>query len=155
MSTQVLQSEQTREIVSYDPGTGAELGRVPLASPEEVVQAVRRAGAAQPPGPALSFKERGRVILKAREIMLGQIEELATLISRETGKPVSEAMSMEVVPTLDAMHYFATHTASLLATAKDRHRSVWVDGPLVADRLQANGCCRNHLSMEFSARHTC
>ncbi len=136
MSTQVLQSEsKTREIVSYDPGTGAELGRVPLASPEEVVQAVRRARAAQPAWAGLSFKERARVILKAREIMLGQIEELATLISRETGKPVSEAMSMEVVPTLDAMHYFATHTAQPAATTEDRHWSVWFDGPLVSDRL--------------------
>jgi acyl-CoA reductase-like NAD-dependent aldehyde dehydrogenase len=118
MSTQVLQSEQTREIVSYDPGTGAELGRVPLASPEEVAQAVSRAGAAQPAWASLSFKERARVILKARQIMLGQTEELATLISRETGKPVSEAISMEVVPTLDTMHYFATHTAKLLQPQK-------------------------------------
>jgi acyl-CoA reductase-like NAD-dependent aldehyde dehydrogenase len=120
MSTQTIptQIDQIREIVSYDPGTGAELGRVPLSSPEEVVQAARRAGAAQPAWASLSFKERSRVILKAREIMLGQIDELATLISRETGKPVSEAISMEVVPTLDAMHYFATHTASLLKPQK-------------------------------------
>jgi acyl-CoA reductase-like NAD-dependent aldehyde dehydrogenase len=114
MSTQVLQSEKIREIISYDPGTGAEVGRVPLSSFEEVAQAVRRAGAAQPAWAALSFKERGRVILRAREIMLEQIDQLAELISRETGKPVIEALSMEVVPTLDAMHYFATHTASLL-----------------------------------------
>lgn len=120
MSAQTLpsKSEKAREIISYDPGTGAELGRVPLASPEEVSQAIRRARAAQPAWAGLSFKERARVILKAREIMLGQIEELATLISREGGKPVSEAMSMEVVPTLDAMHYFANHTASLLKPQK-------------------------------------
>jgi len=120
MSIQTLpaKSEKAREIVSYDPGTGAELGHVPLASPEEVAQAVRRARAAQPAWAGLSFKERARVLLKAREIMLGQIEELATLISRETGKPVSEAMSMEVVPTLDSMHYFATHTEKLLRPQK-------------------------------------
>jgi len=120
MSTQTVPTlfDQTREIVSYDPGTGAELGRVPLASPEEVTQAVGRAAAAQPAWAALSFKERGRVILKAREIMLGKMEELATLISQETGKPVSEAISMEVVPTLDTMHYFATHAAKLLRPQK-------------------------------------
>jgi len=120
MSTQTLpaHAEKTREIVSYDPATGAELGRVPLASAEEVAQAVSRTRAEQPAWAGLSFKERARVILKAREIMLRQIEELATLISRETGKPVSEAMSMEVVPTLDAMHYFATHTAKLLRPQK-------------------------------------
>lgn len=118
MSTQVLQSEQTREIVSYDPGTGEEIGRVPLISPEGVANAVRRAGKAQPAWAVLSFGERARIVLKAREIMLSQMEELATLISRETGKPVSEAISMEVVPTLDTMHYFATHTERLLRPHK-------------------------------------
>ncbi len=38
----------------------------------------------------------------------------ATGITRETGKPVSEAIAMEIVPTLDLMHYFARHTGSLL-----------------------------------------
>jgi acyl-CoA reductase-like NAD-dependent aldehyde dehydrogenase len=120
MSTKTIPTkiDRTREIVSYDPGTGAELGRVPLLSPEEVVQAVRRAAAAQPSWAGLSFKERARVILKAREVMLGQISDLATLISRETGKPIAEAMSMEAVPTLDAMHYFATHSEKLLRPQK-------------------------------------
>ena len=118
MSTQVLQSEQTRQIVSYDPGTGEEIGRVPLASPEDVAHAVRRAGKAQPAWAVLSFGQRARIVLKAREIMLSQMEELATLISRETGKPVPEAISMEVVPTLDTMHYFATHTERLLRPQK-------------------------------------
>src|SRR5687768_15504091 len=118
MSTQVLQSEQTRQIVSYDPGTGEEIGRVPLASPEDVAHAVRRAGNAQPAWAVLSFDQRARIVLKAREIMLSQMEELATLISRETGKPVPEAISMEVVPTLDTMHYFATHTERLLRPQK-------------------------------------
>src|SRR5205814_7049744 len=35
-------------------------------------------------------------------------------ISRETGKPVSEAISMEIVPTLDLMHYFGENTQRLL-----------------------------------------
>jgi acyl-CoA reductase-like NAD-dependent aldehyde dehydrogenase len=120
MSTQTIPSrtDRTREIVSYDPGTGEEIGRVLLSSTDEVAQAVKRAGAAQPAWASLSFKDRARVILQARAIMLDQIEELATLISRETGKPVPEAISMEVVPTLDAMHYFATHTAKLLRPQK-------------------------------------
>ncbi|MGH9955680.1 MAG: aldehyde dehydrogenase family protein [Pyrinomonadaceae bacterium] len=114
MITQTLQPEQALEIVSYDPATGEEIGRVPLVSPETVVAAVKRARAVQPAWASLTFKERGRVILRAREIMLGQINEVATLISRETGKPTAEALSMEVVPTLDAMHYLARNTATLL-----------------------------------------
>ena len=84
MSTHVLKAEQARDIISYDPATGEEIGRVPLLSPEAVIQAVARARAAQPAWANLSFKERGRVILKAREILLAQMDEVATLISRET-----------------------------------------------------------------------
>lgn len=116
MSTQTLptQISQVREIVSYDPGTGIEVGRAPLATAEDIRQAVDRAHAAQPAWAKLSFRERGRVILKAREIMLDARDEVALLVSRETGKPIAEALSMEIVPTLDTMHYFANATEDLL-----------------------------------------
>ncbi len=106
------------EIVSYDPGTGEEIGRAPLATREEVKQAVNRARAAQPAWAKLSFPERARVILKARELMLAERDEIALLVSRETGKPVAEALSMEIVPTLDAMHYFANASEGLLRPQK-------------------------------------
>ncbi|HKY30867.1 MAG TPA: aldehyde dehydrogenase family protein [Pyrinomonadaceae bacterium] len=118
MSTQTIRVDQTREIVSYDPATGEEIGRVPLLSTDAVAQAVARARAAQPAWANLSFKERGRTILKAREILLRQMDEVAALVSRETGKPVTEALAMEVVPILDAMHYFARNTAQLLSPQK-------------------------------------
>jgi succinate-semialdehyde dehydrogenase/glutarate-semialdehyde dehydrogenase len=114
MSMQTLLPSQTREIVSHDPSTGEEIGRTPLLDVDEVAAAVNRAHAAQPAWAKLSYRERARFILRAREIVLAQLEEIAKLISRETGKPASEAISMEIVPTLDLMHYFAKHTAQLL-----------------------------------------
>ncbi len=114
MSTQTLPATQTREIVSYDPSTGEEIGRAPLMSAGEVAAAVDRARAAQHAWAKLSYRERGRVILRAREIVLEQLEEIAKLISRETGKPATEAISMEIVPTLDLMHHFAENTQRLL-----------------------------------------
>jgi succinate-semialdehyde dehydrogenase/glutarate-semialdehyde dehydrogenase len=120
MSTQTLpaQSKETREVVSYDPATGEEIGRVPLASLEDVRQAVARARAAQPAWANLPFRERGRVILQARKLMLAERDQIAHLVSRETGKPVAEALSMEIVPTLDAMHYFAHAAENLLRPQK-------------------------------------
>src|SRR5262249_19798104 len=112
------QLEQTAEIVSRDPATGAVIGKAPLTSPAQVQAAVSRARQAQPAWSKLSFRERGRIILKAREIVLAEVEEIALLVSRETGKPVPEALSMEIVPTLDLMYYFAHHTARLLKPQK-------------------------------------
>jgi succinate-semialdehyde dehydrogenase/glutarate-semialdehyde dehydrogenase len=118
MSTQTLPATQTREIISYDPSTGEEIGRAPLMNAGDVAAAVSRARAAQHAWAELSFRERGRYILRARKIVLEQLEEIAGLISRETGKPSTEAISMEIVPTLDLMHHFAENTQRLLDQRK-------------------------------------
>ena len=106
------------ELISHDPATGEEIGRTALTMPEEVARAVGRAREAQTQWARLSFFERGRVVMKARRIMLKEMDEIGLLISRETGKPISEAIAMEVVPGLDCMRYFARKTASLLRRAR-------------------------------------
>ena len=120
MSIQTLPAQHRKitEIISYDPGTGQEIGRAPLSSSEEVKAAVTTARRTQPAWAGLPYQERGRVILEARKLMLAERDELAILISRETGKPVAEALSMEIVPTLDAMHYFAHAAGDLLRPQK-------------------------------------
>ncbi len=102
------------EIVSRDPATGEEIGRVPLTLPEEVARAVGRARAAQNAWAAKSFGERGRIMMQARRIILKELEEIALLVARETGKPASEAIAMELTPSLDLMQYFARKAENLL-----------------------------------------
>lgn len=114
MSTQTLTAAPASEIISYDPATGEEIGRVPLKTPAEVREAVATVRTAQPRWANLSFRERARIVLRAREIVLNQLDDIALLMSRETGKPIAEAISMEIVPGLDLMHYFAQHAAELL-----------------------------------------
>ena len=117
-TTLPTEEKRVSEIISYDPGTGQEIGRAPFASIEEVRHAIQRARAAQPAWASRSFRDRARVILKARALMLAERDEIALLVSRETGKPVAEALSMEIVPTLDAMHYFAHASEDLLRPQK-------------------------------------
>jgi succinate-semialdehyde dehydrogenase/glutarate-semialdehyde dehydrogenase len=105
---------ESAEIISRDPVTGEEIGRAPLTMPEEVARAVGRARAAQGAWAASSYGERARVVKKARKIILKELEQIALLISRETGKPVAEAISMELTPSLDLMQYFARNAKSLL-----------------------------------------
>jgi succinate-semialdehyde dehydrogenase/glutarate-semialdehyde dehydrogenase len=102
------------QIVSFDPATGEEVGRVHHCSATEVVRAVERARAAQKEWAELSLRERAALILRARELILNEMDEIAQLISRESGKPTAEAVAMEIVPTLDLMRYFARHTGRLL-----------------------------------------
>ena len=102
------------EIVSRDPATGEEIGRVPLTLPEDVARAVGRARAAQNAWAATAFHDRGRIMMQARRIILKELEEIAQLIARETGKPASEAIAMELTPSLDLMQHFARKTETLL-----------------------------------------
>ncbi|HEY3104860.1 MAG TPA: aldehyde dehydrogenase family protein [Pyrinomonadaceae bacterium] len=102
------------EMISRDPATGEEIGRVPLTLPEEVARAVDRARAAQTAWAAKSFGARGRVIMRARKIVLKELDEIALLISRETGKPIAEAITMELTTSIDLMQFYARKAESFL-----------------------------------------
>jgi succinate-semialdehyde dehydrogenase/glutarate-semialdehyde dehydrogenase len=111
-------AEAARELISYDPATGEEVGRVPLGTPEDVARAVGRARAAQKGWGASGFGERAAVVWRARALVLEGMDEVAALISRESGKPAAEALAMEVVPTLDLMQFFARKSARMLRPEK-------------------------------------
>jgi acyl-CoA reductase-like NAD-dependent aldehyde dehydrogenase len=122
MSAQTLDiaaaEPQAKELISFDPATGEEVGRVPLATAEEVREAVKRARLAQGAWAEESYGARSRIIMRARRIVLDELDEIALLISRETGKPILEAISMELTPTLDLMQFFARRTKRLLRAEK-------------------------------------
>lgn len=106
------------EIISYNPATGEELGRVENTSSEDVKIAVENGRKAFQPWRKTSFSERKKLIMKAREVILAELDEIALLISNEAGKPVAEALSMEIAPVLDLMQYFARNTERLLKPRK-------------------------------------
>jgi len=109
---------QTNEIISYNPATGAEIGRVPETSAEDVKAAVEISRTAFQFWRRTSFKERAAYVMKAREVILSEMDEIARLISDESGKPIAEAFSMEIAPVLDLMQYFARNTEKMLRPAK-------------------------------------
>jgi acyl-CoA reductase-like NAD-dependent aldehyde dehydrogenase len=102
------------EIISYNPATGEEIGRIPQTPAGEVVDSVDRARAAFQQWKRTSFRERKELVMRAREVILAEMDEIALLISRESGKPVAEALSMEIAPVLDLMQYFARNAEKLL-----------------------------------------
>ncbi|HEY0101357.1 MAG TPA: aldehyde dehydrogenase family protein [Pyrinomonadaceae bacterium] len=112
--TRQRHEQQPAEIISYDPATGEEVGRAHVFSTAEVAQAVERARTAQKVWGALGYAERGRIMLRARALVLEEMDAIAHLISRESGKPATEALMMELVPTLDLIQFFARRTGRLL-----------------------------------------
>jgi succinate-semialdehyde dehydrogenase/glutarate-semialdehyde dehydrogenase len=105
--TQVASAET---IISSNPATGEKLGELACATPVEVHEAVRRARAAQPAWQALPVKERIAVLKRFQRVLSEQREPLATLISREAGKPTAEALTTEILVVLDTAE-FCIHNA--------------------------------------------
>ncbi|MET0751772.1 MAG: aldehyde dehydrogenase family protein [Pyrinomonadaceae bacterium] len=106
------------EIISYNPATNEEIGRVANTSAEEVREAVEKSRAAYLAWRKTSFAERKRFVMKARDVILNELDEIARLISDESGKPVAESLSMEIAPVLDLMQYFAKNAPKILKPRK-------------------------------------
>ena len=118
MSAVLKFEDKQNEIISYNPATGEEIGSVKNTSAEEVEIAVENARKAFQTWRKTSFSQRKKIVMKAREIILSEMDEIALLISNESGKPVAEALSMEIAPVLDLMQYFARNAESLLKPRK-------------------------------------
>lgn len=106
--------KQRNVITSYAPATGEAIGEAPVLSAEEVRAAVRRARAAQESWALLPIEERAERILRWRDLFVERAEELIDLLSRECGKPRSEAL-IEITVAADFMTYFAKHAKDILA----------------------------------------
>lgn len=82
-------SGRTTEI--FQPMTGEVIGRVALASKDELRQAVENAKAAQPAWAATNPQRRARVMMKFLELIAKEMDPLAELLAREHGKTIVDA----------------------------------------------------------------
>jgi succinate-semialdehyde dehydrogenase/glutarate-semialdehyde dehydrogenase len=114
MSAVVTAELGVGEIISTNPATREEVGRVRINSPDEVRECVEQGRKAFAEWKHTSFSERRRLVMKAREVILAKMDEIAHLISDESGKPFGEAIAMEIAPVLDLMQYFARNAEKML-----------------------------------------
>ena len=78
-------------LVSTNPATGAEVGRVQTTPVSDIAAVVARARAAQPAWAALSFEERAAILARGGESLKARAAEVTDLLTREMGKPLSDA----------------------------------------------------------------
>ncbi|HEY3501131.1 MAG TPA: aldehyde dehydrogenase family protein, partial [Polyangiaceae bacterium] len=81
-----------REIAIRSPSTGEVIGSVPDSGPEDVDSVVGAAASAWPAWAATPLKERVRPLQRFSEIVTRNAEELAELVSAESGKTRGEAL---------------------------------------------------------------
>jgi succinate-semialdehyde dehydrogenase/glutarate-semialdehyde dehydrogenase len=105
---------------SFNPATGELIGSVPTVDPADVQAAVDDVAEVQPFWGELSLGDRARYLERAAEILAGDAEEIARLLTTEQGKPITESYSMEVVPTIDALNWIAAEGPSILSDRQVR-----------------------------------
>ena len=75
----------------FRPATGEVQAQVPLASADEVRQAIANAAAAQPAWAATNPQRRARVMMRFVALLNEHMDELARLLASEHGKTVPDA----------------------------------------------------------------
>jgi malonate-semialdehyde dehydrogenase (acetylating)/methylmalonate-semialdehyde dehydrogenase len=88
----------------YDPATGTQTGAVDLASVEEVDTAVAAAAAAFPAWRSTSLSRRAEVLFRMRELVDANRKEIATLLTAEHGKVLSDSLG-EVARGLENIEF--------------------------------------------------
>ena len=98
---------------SLDPRTGAVLGSYPVHGPAEVEAAVARARTAAAWWASLGFAGRGRVLGGWRRRLVAGLEEMAAVVSAETGKPLDDSR-LELVLAIDHLAWAARNARRVL-----------------------------------------
>ncbi len=99
-----LASTSGRTSPVFNPATGEKTHVVSLATAEETTQAIAAAKAAFPAWSLTSPLKRARIMFRFKELIEANIDELATLISREHGKVLSDAKG-EMVRGLEVVEF--------------------------------------------------
>ena len=108
----------TAALESFSPATGERLGAVPTLRPDEVQAVVDDVAAVQPFWGQLTLADRGRYMRRAAQVVIDDLDGLTKLLAREQGKPLSECYTMELLPTIDGLHWIAEAGEKILADEK-------------------------------------
>jgi len=109
------------QLESFNPATGELVGTVQTITPDEVQGVVDDVAEVQPFWAQLSLADRARYMRRAADVLVGDMEEVANLLTREQGKPITESYVMELIPTIDGLRWCADAGPKILADEKIRY----------------------------------
>ena len=114
------------ELKSFNPTTGEYLGSVDTVTPDQVQQIVDEVAEAQQSWGILPLEERAKYLLRTAQVLLENSDELATLLTREQGKPINESYTAEILPTIDLLHWCAKNGPKILADEKIKYTQIFL-----------------------------
>lgn len=99
--------------MNHNPADNNPLGEVYQANKEDIEAAVYSAEKAFQIWRTKTGAERGRVLVKAAEILRSRLQEIALMETRDVGKPISESLAVDVSSAADALEYFGGMAATI------------------------------------------
>jgi aldehyde dehydrogenase (NAD+) len=109
-------SRSSKAFNSYNPVTGEPIGTYPILSAKEVAGIVGHARHASSAWVALGFPGRKKVLLAWSTYIINNIDQIAALVSLETGKPISDA-KLEVSIAVNQIGWAARHAEDIMRTS--------------------------------------
>jgi acyl-CoA reductase-like NAD-dependent aldehyde dehydrogenase len=102
------------ELRSLNPATLELVGSVPVTEPSAVDEIVARGAEAQERWAEESLDARRRLVLDAARVLLDRMDELAETVTAETGKPLVESLTSEVLVSVENARWVAANAPRVL-----------------------------------------
>jgi aminomuconate-semialdehyde/2-hydroxymuconate-6-semialdehyde dehydrogenase len=93
---------------NFEPATGKVYGQIPDSDEGDIADAVAAAKAAFPAWAATPAAERSKILLKIADLIEANLEPLAQAESRDSGKPITLARSLDIPRAASNFRFFAT-----------------------------------------------
>ncbi|MGF1778960.1 betaine-aldehyde dehydrogenase [Vibrio nomapromontoriensis] len=114
-----VQASSNETFLTRNPATGETLAELEQASVQDVDRAVESAKQGFKVWSAMSGVERGRILMRAVALLRERNNQLAELEMQDTGKPIQEAMEVDIATGADVIEYYAGLASSIQGQQQD------------------------------------
>ena len=104
-----IQPKSEEYIDVFEPATGQVYSKVPNSSSADINVAFQAANAAFPGWSQLTVTDRSKYLHKIAELLEYKLDEFAKYESRDTGKPVTLAQSVDIPRAITNFRFFAEY----------------------------------------------
>lgn len=102
------------------PATGEIIADIPETSIEQIPDMMEKGKKAFQKWSQTTFSERNDYLKTLKAIMVDKMEEIAKAISLDTGKVLTEALTADIMPTIDAIDHLIKHAEKTLSRRKEK-----------------------------------
>ncbi len=111
---------------SFDPASGEVIARFEMTAPADVAAVVERGRQVQSIWAQTPLRERCAMLRRLRDVLFARRQEIAEVITRETGKPRVESLLAEVMLIIDTADYYSRRAPRMLRPERVAHHSLAV-----------------------------